>query len=138
MQILLLYCLIACTIALKGQDVQLKSFKVTAVTFGITTPMSISCSEFESSFPSKNYSVQNFSDSVHIVQLIRALSRVELAKKDSLHINVRAKVYLEYGSPHTERILCIDKFYNIELDGRRIKRNRTLINYLKLLLKSSE
>jgi hypothetical protein len=136
--LILLPCFVACALLLKGQDAKLKGFKVIAVTFGITTPMSVSCSEFEKSFPSKNYATQNLDDSAHVSQLGRALSRVEFAKNESRHINVRAKVYLEYGNAHPERVLCVDKFYDVELDGRLIKRNKTLVNYLKQFLKSSE
>ena len=135
-KIFLSYFLTACVVVLKGQDAQLKSFKVIAVTFGITTPMSVSCSEFENTFPRENYANQNFNDSIHVSQLGHALSRIKFAKKNRQHINVRAKIYLEYGTSRPESILCVDKFYNMELDGRLIKRNKTLINYLRQFLKS--
>jgi hypothetical protein len=135
-EILLFYFLTVCVAVLKGQDAQLKSFKITAVTFGITTPMSVSCSEFENAFSKKIYVNQDFNDSFHVLQLGHTLSQIKFAKKNKQRINVRARIYLEYGAPRPESILCVDKFYNMELDGRLIRRNKALINYLKQFLKS--
>ena len=137
-KILLFYFLILYTVGLKGQNTQLKSFKITAVAFGITTPMSVSCGEFENTFPNKNYVTKNFNDSIHVSQFEHALRGVKYGKKGAQDINVRAKVYLEYGTSHSESVLCIDKFYDIELDGRLIKKNRAVIDFLKHFLKSFE
>ena len=119
---------------LKSQK-KLESFKLSCVQFGITTPYSISCKDFESSFPKETYSIKSYDDSVNVLKLYDALKYIRFNKGHVNSIDVRAKIYLNYSNPKSLDTLCLNKFYVLERNGKFAKATRELINILEELFK---
>jgi hypothetical protein len=122
----------------KSQETRIIDFKVTAVNFGITTPARTSCSEFENTFSNTQYKTTEIVDTSQTIALEKLIKRVKFAKTFSGDIDVRAKVFLNYGKDDKERILCIDRFYHIIYDGKMLSKNKRLVNFLKNYLKEFE
>ena len=130
--------MIAFCVNVTGQENNLIGFKITAVNLGITTPARVSCIDFENSFSTNSYDTMVVVNQKQVSALEGILKRSQIAKANSREINVRAKIYLNYGQPNTQRVLCVDKFYDISLDGKLLNKNKGLINFLKTYLKRFE
>ena len=135
-KILILFLFFYSTI-IKSQTERLESVQFACVHFGITTPYAISCNDFENDFK-EFYSLKTINDTGLVCQLNSALKTVEFNIGNGDSINVRAKLYLKYENSNLVRTLCLNKFYDIELDGRCIVKNEILIYFLKNLFKDCQ
>ncbi len=116
---------------LEAQKLHLQSIKISYVNFALITMVDIPCSEFETAFNKKDYQIKYISDSSWVKEFDFALGTTRISSSNK-NINVKAILYLKYD--RGANILCVSKFYEMELNGRSIEKNYPLENLLKKII----
>lgn len=116
-----------------SQSGQLKFVEVNYVKFNIETFDDVRCQEFEKAFKTDQYLKKLIEDSLQLAHISDAFKAIKY-KNDTTSINVRAKLYLHYSYKIDPTIICLNKFFDIMINGKLIKKNKQLSRVLSDLL----
>lgn len=103
------------------------NIKILFVEKEIETPFRISCDYFEKAF-GKQYSKKFIKDKKEVSLFKKYLNECKYADV-SKEIDVRIKVLI-YCSNGRKITLCIDKFDNVLLNGKLIKQNKQIVQFI--------
>jgi hypothetical protein len=102
---------------------------IKVVNLEIKTISSVRCSTFEKELGSKII-LKSICDADTLEAFRSLIHKVQPSTKE-IEIDTRIKIYfrLQEGSPYS--ILCMDKFGNIILNGRAIRKNNRLVKLIR-------
>ncbi|HVX92553.1 MAG TPA: hypothetical protein VHA74_00375 [Candidatus Dojkabacteria bacterium] len=93
----------------------------------VETPFRITCNNFENAFRGQ-YKKINVKDTEQLILFSKYLKDYKYSQTNKA-IDVRIKVIISYSDKKITK-LCIDQFNNILVDGKLIKSNKQIIEFV--------
>jgi hypothetical protein len=97
----------------------------------INTPYRISCNNFEAAF-AKAYK-QKIIKSKKLLNELRVIFKSIVFTKDDEALDIRVKLVIQYANSKKRNVLCMDAFDDILVNGRLIKTNKQLKDFINKL-----
>ena len=116
-----------------SQNITANRLIVKYVNQRITTPIPISCNDFEKTFAKNQVYEKTIEDSVALIPFEKIFEEVKYIKGDT-SIDVRSKFYVYFLGDNKPKVICMNKFNDILIDGLLIANNRKLIGLLRSFL----
>lgn len=114
-----------------AQSPPLKYIEAKCTVGNINTILSISCSDFDSAFTSTEVKEKRIISGDILEAFGRALQSVKYQKGEP-QIDVRSKFYFYFiDDDKAPIIICADKFFDLEMNGRRIRSSKRVIYLLR-------
>ena len=114
-----------------AQAPPLKYIEAKCTVGNINTILSISCSDFDSAFTSTEVKEKRIISGDILEAFGRALQSVKYQKGEP-QIDVRSKFYFYFiDDDKAPIVICADKFFDLEMNGRRIRSSKRLIYLLR-------
>lgn len=125
--------LILCNTSMYSQ-LKVMKIEIKYVNPYIETFIRVKCDSFEKSFNKKQVHISVINDSTVLDDFSEIFKRITFSngKKD---IDVRRKFYFSSNNNKYPQIICMDRFNNILVDGRPVKKNKKLIRLLRSCLR---
>lgn len=125
--------LIACDKALSQHKIS--SLKIRSVPIDILTPYRVNCDFFETAFDGQ-YSQKIIKEKRDLNQMLSLIKKVIYETSDR-EVDTRVKIYISFENSIKQTIICVSPNELITVNGKLIKKNKPLIEFiLKCLLKS--
>lgn len=119
----------------QSQNIVINRLTIKYVNPKITTPIPINCNDFEKSFGKSQIYEKTIEDRETLDSLEKLFEKVKYLKDVPSTFNVRTKFYLYFLGETQPKIICMDKFNEVSIDGITISDNIQLIQLLQSCLK---